>query len=109
MAARPGNKAQRMAVQQELECAGEYGSMDALIDALVAAVISANPPSTRYCVITSHGGRLEHVYGPYANVDSAKWAIESGALASREGTTGRVEVMVNAPKMPARPKRPPSE
>ena len=91
-------KATRAAVLDLLGRAGDYPDLDAFTDALVDAVLSGGDDGTRWCVVTQDPGMPPVIHGPYASASTAMRAIDTGALATREGARGHVYAISRAPR-----------
>ena len=90
-------KAQRDGVLAVLAAAATYPTRDDLIDALIQAALVGDV-TTRYCVIVRNPGSDYTVFGPYASPATAQKAINSGALAHREGARGAIYGMTPQPR-----------
>lgn len=66
--------------------------------ALATAVVFADDATSRYCVLTQDPNKNVVVFGPFAGQASALEAARSGALASMEGTSATVGMLVPWPK-----------
>lgn len=91
----------RKAVGLVLDQAREYRTRDELVDDLCVAVLTAGDDKTRWVCLTRQPDGALWVFGPYATNASAKAALDTGMLASVEGTLGTILPISPAPKQSA--------
>lgn len=93
-------KAQRDAINGVLAHVARFDDRDQLVEALAQAALVGDV-GTRYVVIVKNAGWRDYVvFGPYASPDTARKAIASGALATREGGRCAIYAMTPQPRLP---------
>lgn len=68
-----------------------------LADDICRAVVTADDHKVRYAVLVRDGSAFR-LFGPYATVDAAHKAVDTGLLASLPGARGAVLPLTPAPK-----------